>query len=565
MNQRRWMRWTVILSVLAMVLAACGDGAGDETTTTTTTDGGQTTTTGEETTTTTTTVEPTGGVFSTYIVEPEHLSPLTSNESEGIAVLRALFKGLVDYDVRTSEARNQVAESIESTDGGKNWTITLKPGWTFHNGEAVTASSFVDAWNYGAYGPNGQQNNSFYSNIVGYDEMNPAEGEEPTAEALAGLAVVDDLTFTVELGAADPQFPIQIGYAAYFPLPSVYFDDPVAFEEAPVGNGPFMMDGVWQHDELISTVAYPDYAGDEKPKAGGIEFRIYADVNTAYNDLRAGNLDIVDQLPIEQIEAARTEFGDRYEQSSSTGFGYLVFPTYLTQLENKDLRAALSMAIDRQSISDVIFSGARAPATSLIPPSLPGYRDTVCENWEFDPEAAKTKYDASGGYPGQVVMWFNSGASHELWIEAIANMWRNTLGIEDIVFEQLEFSEYLPKRDNKEITGPFRSGWGMDYPSPQNFLEPLFATASFPPAGSNDSFFSNADFDRLLSEGNAAAVNGLDEAIPYYQQAEDILCEEVPFAPVYFSRNVFAWSENVEGVWVDAFGDINYTEISVNN
>jgi ABC-type oligopeptide transport system substrate-binding subunit len=553
-------RWLLALFALSVLLAACGTEEGETTTT-----APAASTTGAPGETTTAAPVEAAGTFSTYIVEPEHLSPLTSNESEGIAVLRAIFAGLTTYDYRTADTRLQVAEAIETTDGGKNWTVVLKPGWTFHNGEPVTASSFVDAWNYGAYGPNGQQNNSFYANIAGYADLNPAEGATPTAETLAGLKVVDDLNFTIELEAADPQFLIKLGYAAFYPLPAVYFEDPVAFEEAPVGNGPFMVDGVWEHDVQVVTVAYPGYAGDDKPKAGGITFRIYADENTAYNDLLAGELDVMDSLPTEQIEAARTEFGERFGETPDTSINQLFFPMYLPEFgENKELRQALSMAIDREAITQAIFNNNRDPAVQWIPLTFPGGREFVCDNWTYDPEAAKAKFDAAGGWSGPMTIWFNSGAGHDEWIEAVANMWRETLGIEEIVFEQLEFAEYLPLRDEQGMTGPYRTGWGMDYPSPENFLAPLFATASQPPAGSNDSFFSNADFDKALDDAAAAtAAEGLDAAIPLYQQAEDILCEEVPVIPVFWRKNLFAWSERVSGVYVDLFGDINYTEIEV--
>ena len=160
-------------------------------------------------------------------------------------------------------------------------------------------------------------------------------------------------------------------------------------------------------------------------------------------------------------------------------------------------------------------------------------------------------------------MWFNTGSIHEDWVEAIANMWRDTLGIEDIQFEALPFAEYLPKIDAQEITGPFRLGWGMDYPSPQNFLEPLFASYNAAPVGSNNGVYNSPEFDAAVAAGNAAAVDGLEAAIPDYQAAEDILCEDVPAAPMFFGLNQFAWSDRVSGVYVDAFGDINYPEISV--
>ena len=218
-TSKGWLRFIAVFAVLTLILVACGDGAEE---TTTTAAPGETTTTAAEpgdgdTTTTTEAMTGPEGVVSTFIVEPEHLTPSTSNESEGSAVLDALFAGLVSYDTRTSEPRNQIAESIVSDDGGKNWTITLKDGWTYHNGEPVTAKNFVDTWNWTAYGPNGQQNNSFFGNVVGYDDVAPAEGD-PTAETMSGLVLVDDLTFTVELQTADPQYPVQVGYTAFYAL-----------------------------------------------------------------------------------------------------------------------------------------------------------------------------------------------------------------------------------------------------------------------------------------------------------------------------------------------------------
>ena len=570
-TSKGWLRFIAVFAVLTLILVACGDGAEE---TTTTAAPGETTTTadsgdgGDTTTTTTEAMTAPEGVFSTYIVEPEHLTPSTSNESEGIAVLRALFKGLVDYDVRTSEPRNQVAESIVSDDGGLNWTITLKDGWTFHDGTPVTAQDFVDTWNWTAYGPNGQQNNSFFSIIAGYDEVAPAEGD-PTAETLSGLAVVDDLTFTVELAVADSQFPVRLGYGAYFPLPKAFFAGDMdvearvaAFDEAPIGNGPFMMDGVWEHNVQIATTYYPEYAGDDFPQAAGVIFQIYADEATAYNDLLAGNLDVMDSIPSEQVPNAAADFGDAYQTSSQTSFTYLGFPSYLPEL-TLDIRRALSMAIDRDLINGTVLNGAFTSANSVIPPSLPGYREYVCDNWEYNPDEAKALFDAAGGWTGPMTMWFNSGAGHDVWVEAVSNMWRETLGIEEFVFEQLPFAEYLPVIDAREITGPFRLGWGMDYPSPQNFLEPLFASYNAAPVGSNNGIYESAEFDAALAAGNAAAIDGLDAALPDYQRAEDILCQDVPAAPIYFRQNHFAHSGGVENLWVDAQGDINYTEISV--
>ena len=93
------------------------------------------------------------------------------------------------------------AESVESEDN-VTWTVTLKDGWTFHDGTPVTAQSYVDSWNAVAYGPNAFENSGQVANIVGYSDLNVAEGE-PTTEQMSGLNVVDDLVFTVELIGPD--------------------------------------------------------------------------------------------------------------------------------------------------------------------------------------------------------------------------------------------------------------------------------------------------------------------------------------------------------------------------
>ena len=133
------------------------------------------------------------------------------------------------------------------------------------------------------------------------------------------------------------------------------------------------------------------------------------------------------------------------------------------------------MAIDRDLIVEQIYAGTREPAFSTIPPIFDGARTDVCANWNYLPDEAKALWDAAGPLE-EVTVWFNTGGGHEEWVEAVANMWRNTLEIDDIKFETLEFSEYLPLLDNQGATGPFRLGWGQDYPSMLNFLEPLYAS-----------------------------------------------------------------------------------------
>lgn len=537
-------RLRLLAGVLAapLLIAACGGGSSDD---------GDKGNTAES-----------GGSFSMYVCEPEHLIPQNTNETCGSEVLNALFTGLVTYDQETTEvqigdgAKNAHAASIESDDQ-ITWTIKLKEGWTFHNGEPVDAAAYARAWNAGALSTNAYGNSYFFENITGYDEMQADEGKEPAAKELSGLKVVDDTTFTVKLKAAFSQFPLTVGYTAFYPLPKSYEADPKAYEEQPVGNGPFQMDGAWAHNQSIKVKRFEDFKG-EKAKADSVEFAIYSDINTAYNDLLAGNLDILDSVPPEQLASAKTEFGDRFIERESSSFTYVGFPTYDKKFADPKLRRSFSMAIDRQPIIDAIFNGSLQPAKSVVSPVVAGSREDPCgANCAYDPEAAKKLFDEAGGYEGTLTLWFNSGAGHEKWMEAVSNQLRQNLGIKSIKFKSLEFAEYLGLLDQEKVTGPFRLGWVMDYPSPQNYLEPLHGTTG----SSNNTGYSNKKFDDLIKQGNAAS--DVDAGIDLYNQAEDLLLQDMPIIPMWFGKVQGAHSDKVENVVIDAFTSVNTSEITV--
>jgi oligopeptide transport system substrate-binding protein len=533
-----------------MVLSACG-GSDEET-------GGDTP------------AEASGGEFSIYIGEPENpLVPGNTTESEGSQVVDALWTGLVQYADDGSIEYTGVAESIESDDN-TTWTVTLKDGWTFHDGTEVTANSFVDAWNYTALSTNAQGASYFFANVEGYDQLQGETDDagnvtaEPAATEMSGLEVVDDKTFTVTLTGPFAQYPVTVGYTAFYPMPEAFFEDPETLGATPVGNGPFQAEEEFVPGQGFTVTKFEDYAGDEPASADSVEFRVYTDINTAYTDIQGGNLDVLSPIPPDAIATAPDEFGDRYDERDSSSFTYLGFPTYDPRYSDPRVRQAFSMAIDREAITEAIFQGTRTPAMSVIAPVVEGSRDDACQYCQVDVEAANALLDEAGFDRNQPVdLWFNAGAGHDAWVEAVGNQLRENLGIEYTLQGNLDFAEYLPKADEKGFTGPFRLGWSMDYPSPQNYLEPLYSTSALPPNGSNTAFYSNPEFDDLVQQGNEAGSN--EEAIELYQQAEDVLLEDMPIMPMFFGLEQFVWSDKVDNVIVDIFGRVDVAQVTVNS
>ncbi|SOE01348.1 peptide ABC transporter substrate-binding protein [Blastococcus haudaquaticus] len=509
-----------------------------------------------------------GGTFSIYIGEPENpLIPGNTTESEGHQVISSLWTGLVEYSADGEVEYTGVAETIESEDN-TTWTVTLKDGWTFHDGTPVTSQSFVDAWNYTALSTNAQGASYFFSNIEGYDDLQGETDDAgnlvtpPVAEEMSGLQVVSDTEFTVTLATPFAQFPVTVGYNAFYPQPESFFEDPEAAGEQPVGNGPFQAEEPFVQGTGFTVTRFDDYAGEQPANADSVEFRVYADQGTAFTDLQGGNLDVLPDVPPDALASIEDEFGDRFLEAPSSGFQYLGIPTYDPRFADERVRQALSMAIDRQAIADAIFSGGRTPADSVVAPVVEGYREGACEFCELDVERANELLDEAGFDRSQPIdLWFNAGAGHDAYIEAVGNQLRDNLNVEYTLRGDLDFAEYLPLQDEKGMTGPFRLGWSMDYPSPQNYLEPLYSTAALPPAGSNTSFYSNPEFDALIQQGNSASSS--EEAIEFYNQAEDLLLQDMPIIPMFYELEQAAHSENVSDVVIDVFGDIDVAAVSV--
>src|SRR5690606_35845873 len=257
------------------------------------------------------------------VSDPVTLNP--GRQTIAFAQTRVIFSSLM-WAEPDGTVTGLNAESVTSDDA-VHWTVKLRDGWTFHNGEPVTAESYVKAWNTVAYGPNAWENSGQLANIVGYDELNPEQGE-PKTEELSGLKIVDELTFTVELKSPDGQFPYQVSQSqtGFFPLPEAAYADLEGFAKTPIGNGPFKIVGSYVENEPVTVEAYPEYAGP-KPSVDQIVFKPYTDMTTAYTDVQAGNTDVL-FVPASRMNQVKADFGDRAYVFQGLGMNYLGLPLW---------------------------------------------------------------------------------------------------------------------------------------------------------------------------------------------------------------------------------------------
>ena len=291
------------------------------------------------------------------------LEPANTTEVQGGKVLDMVFRGLMRYNPRTAVAEPMMARSIRTTDS-THFTVRLKPGWTFSNGEKVTAHSYVDAWNYGAATRNRQQGAPFFSYIDGYDQVHPAdEGAKPAATTMRGLRVKDDLTFTVTLNQKFGLWPHTLGYTAFMPLPRAFFTDHAAWLRRPVGNGPYRIES-YARGALMKLRTWKDYPGPDRARNGGVDLQVYTDTDTAYTDLLAGNLDVVDDVPATQLKFVAKDLGGRYINQPAGVLQTVAFPLYQKKWGGKG-SADVGAACPRRS------TGPPSPAASSATPATP--------------------------------------------------------------------------------------------------------------------------------------------------------------------------------------------------
>ncbi|MFC0599723.1 peptide ABC transporter substrate-binding protein [Streptomyces palmae] len=508
---------------------------------------------------------PNGVVRASWGDPQNPLEPANTNDVQGGKVLDMAFRGLKRYDPRTGEAKDMLAERIDTTDQ-RNYTVTVKKGWTFSNGEKVTASSFVDAWNYGALLDNKQKNAYFFEYIQGYDKVHPTSGR-PTAKTLSGLRVKDPYTFTVRLTQKFSTWPDTLGYNAFAPLPRAFFTDHEAWVKKPIGNGPYLISS-YTRGSVIKLRRRPGYPGPDAARNGGVDLRVYTDNNTAYTDLQAGNLDLVDDIPASQLPNVRADLGKRYINQPAGIIQTLAFPFYDKRWNGPNsakLRTGISMAIDRRLITHQIFRDTRTPATDWTSPVLgpqggykPGLCGTACE---YRPQEAKKMIDQGGGLPGgRMTISYNADTgSHREWVDAICHSVNNVLHNDRACVGNPvgTFADFRNQISDKRMKGPFRAGWQMDYPLIQNFLQPLYYTD----ASSNDGHWSDKRFDHLVDRANADSDSA--QAITTFQDASRVLSGQMAAIPLWYQNGSAGYSDRIGNVALNPFSVPVYDQIKV--
>ena len=528
MKQHRLVAFTSVLALLAVPLAGCGGSGSDSSSA--------------------------ANVITAFNAEPANpLIPGDTNESGGGRPIDLLFAGLISFD-NDGKAHNEVAESITANDDASQYDIKLKSGWKFTDGTPVTAESFTKAWSYTANAKNAQKCASFFSTIKGYDKLQDADNLKGD-EQLEGLTVVNDNEFTVDLNQSDSVFAIKVGYSGFAPLPESFYKDPKAFGEKPVGNGPYKFQS-WDHDNEIVLVKNPDYKGNRTPKNDGVTFKVYTKDEAAYADIQSGSLDVMESVPASATKSFETDSTVQAYNKAGSVIQQFTIPSGLKHFEAGTeegtlRRQAISMAINRNNICEKVLNGTGTPASDFTSPLTPGYSDSLkgSDNLKYNASKAKELWEKANAISpwtsdDKLTFAYNADGGHETIYTAVVNSINNTLGSEVAATNPYPtFNDYRTAVSDRKVQGAFRSGWQPDYPSAENYLVQNFSSSAADGNGSNDGDYKNSKFDDLCNQ--AAAAQTTDEANKLYQQAQEVLLNDLPAVPLYYANAYGVASTNV--------------------
>ena len=482
--------------------------------------------------------------------DPGSLDPHKATTLIESNILDELFEGLVTYNAQGEIIPGAAASwSVDQT--GTVYDFQLRPDAKWSNGDKVTPDDFVFALKRLMAPATGAPYANILYTLKNAERVN--KGELP-AGAL-GVRALNEKTLEITLEHPAVYFISQLAHLTAKPLHQksieTYGSDFVQPGHM-VTNGPFMLKEFTPNDRLV-LIKNPYYYDAAHVALDEEIFYSLEDRSAALRRFMAGEIQSYNDVPVEQIGFVRSHLAEAFKVTPNLGSYFYAFDTRHKPFNDKRVRQALAMAIDREFLAERIWGGTMDPGYSFVPPGIQSYGAPATVAWkdsdpfEREDEAKKLLTDAGFGPGGQkleVEIRFNTSENHRATAVAIADMWK-ALGVETRLLATDATTHYAFLREKP----PFdiaRSGWFADYPDAQNFL---FLGQSDNQA-LNAASFRNKTYDRLMQEAQVEASPERRRAILH--EAEALLLDEQPDLVLltYRSRNLVSpklkgWEANV--------------------
>ncbi len=486
--------------------------------------------------------------------DPKTLDPALNAEVQAGTVLENIYEGLMRLD-ENDKAVPGVAEKVDISEDGLTYTFHLRDAkWSDES--PVTAQDFEYAWKRAL----DQKTAAEYAYQLYYLQNGEKYNSgEATAEEV-GVKAIDEKTLEVKLVGPTPYFLELTAFPTYFPVKKdIVEKDPEAWATRPencVFNGPFKATA-WERNNVIKTVKNENYHDAQSVKLDGVDYTMITEETTSLSAFESGEIDGSDNVPAAQIPRLQAEKNPGFTIHPQLGTYYYSFNVTKEPMNNPKVRRALSLAIDRKAIVEVVTKGGEMPAGAFVPPGVKeadgkefrekgkdyGIKETA-QIEEAKKLLAEAGYPDGKGFP-KVTVIYNTLERHKAIAEAIQEMWKKNLGVE-VELQNQEWKVFQEAR----VQGDFviaRDGWLGDYSHPMTFLD-LFISSS----GNNHSHWKNPEFDQLITD--AKVSTDVNKSFELMHQAEDLMMANDIIMPIYYYTNPELMREDVKDVRVSPLG-----------
>lgn len=481
--------------------------------------------------------------------DPDTIDPALNSAVDGATLIIHAFEGLYTLDDKGTPIPGQ-AESVDISDDGLTYTFHLRDGLKWSDGQPLTANDFVYSWNR-AISPDTAADYAYmFEAIKGFDE------------GKLDVTAKDDKTLVVTLNSKTPYFLELTAFPTFSPVrQDIVEADPESWAtkvDTYIGNGPYKMTD-WVPGSYITYTKNENYWNYAALGPDTIKFVLMADDASILNAYMNGDILFADSMPNDEISTWQDKAD--FHKQGQLGTYYVSFNVTKAPLDNKLVREALTLAIDRDYIAVQIGQAGQVPAGAFVPIGMTDaeagkefrdvggdYFDPTASGYAANLQKAKDLL-AEAGYPNgeglpTLEYLYNEGTGHQQIGEALQSMWAE-IGVKVDLVSQ-EWSTFLNSRKNGDYEIA-RNGWLADYNDPITFLD-MWITGS----GNNDAQWSNAKYDDLISQVKASSDPA--ERMKLMHQAEDLIFDDWMLCPIYYYVDIYLQNPKVEGVWSSPLG-----------
>ena len=495
---------------------------------------------------------------------PETLDPALNSAVDGGNMLITLFETLLIID-QDNKVQPGQAEKYEVSPDGLTWTFTMRDGLKWSDGTELNAKDFeytfkrIADTNVAA---------PYAETVIGMIEGYKDAIDSKNPEKLNVKASDDGKTLTIKLAYPCSYFDKIVAFGTMSPVQKATVekngDSWATKPETYVCNGPYTITE-WTPSEKIVCKKNENYKGgwdSSKIVNDKLTFLLLEDSSASYTAYTGGTAQLIKDVPTEEIPTLKKDKKDEFNVDPILGTYYLSMNLNKAPFNNKNVRKALSLAIDRDYVANTVMQGTYTPAYNYVGTGVDdvdpgkflenskaanGGKTYISEDYKANLEEAK-KALAEAGYPEgkgfpTITYSTNDTGYHKAVAEYLQQVYKD-LGI-TMNIDIVDWSSFTPKRRAGEYEMA-RNGWVMDYNDASNMIE-LFVSSN----GNNDGKYNNPAFDKAMNDSKVADKTAHFAAL---HEAEKIVSEDYGFIPVAYYNDFWLQSTSLKGTWHSPYG-----------